>query len=276
MKPLVDVRWLVDHARDPEVVVVDCRWKLGDPGAGADLYLAGHIPGAAFMEVDRDLAAPPGEGGRHPLPDPAAFERAARRAGISSDSLVVAYDESGEAGAARLWWLLRHFSHERVAILDGGLAAWRAAGGALEPGHTEAAPGNLEAHPRADDVATAREISGGVRPLVVVDARAAERYRGEREPIDPVAGHIPGAANVPFAELAPDGRFLPPGELRERLAAAGVVPGADVVAYCGSGVSATVVVAAAAVAGMENVRLYPGSWSEWCSLGLAPERTTLN
>ena len=161
----------------------------------------------------------------------------------------------------------------RAAILDGGLAAWRAAGGALEAGRAEVRHGNITARPRGDDIADAGEIAAGSRPVVLVDARAAERYRGEREPIDPVAGHIPGAANVPFAELAPGGRFLPPGELSERLAAAGAGPGADVVAYCGSGVSATVVVAAAAAAGIEDVRLYPGSWSEWCDLGLAPERT---
>jgi thiosulfate/3-mercaptopyruvate sulfurtransferase len=158
-------------------------------------------------------------------------------------------------------------------MLDGGLAAWRAAGGALESGTTAPATGDFTARPRDEDVADADEIAERSKPLVLVDARAAERYRGEHEPIDPVAGHIPGAANVPFAELAPGGRFLPSDELRDRLAAAGVVSGADVVAYCGSGVSATVVVAAAAVAGIENVRLYPGSWSEWCSLGLAPERT---
>jgi thiosulfate/3-mercaptopyruvate sulfurtransferase len=275
VNPLVDVDWLLAHAGDPGIAVVDCRWKLGEPGAGEDLYLAGHVPGAAFMDVDRDLAAPPGDGGRHPLPGPAEFERAASRAGIRSDSLAVAYDESGEAGAARLWWLLRHFGHERASILDGGLAAWRVAGGALEAGRAEVPPGDFTARPLGDDIADADEIAAGNRPLVLVDARAAERYRGEREPIDPVAGHIPGAVNVPFAELAPGGRFLPSAEIKERLAAAGVAPGADVVAYCGSGVSATVVVAAAAVAGIEAVRLYPGSWSEWCNLGLAPERTTL-
>jgi thiosulfate/3-mercaptopyruvate sulfurtransferase len=276
VSPLVDVGWLLGHAGDPGVVVVDCRWKLGEPGAGEELYLAGHIPGAAFMDVDRDLAAPPGDGGRHPLPDATAFERAARTAGIRNDARVVAYDEAGEAGAARLWWLLRHFGHDDARILDGGMAAWRQASGPVEPGRADRAPGDFTARPRNDDTATADEIAESTGPLVLVDARAPERYRGDHEPIDPVAGHIPGAANVPFAELAPRGRFLPAEDLRDTLGAAGVEPDADVVAYCGSGVSATVVIAGAAAAGIDGVRLYPGSWSEWCSLGLAPDRTTLN
>ena len=267
--PLVDVPWLRARIDDPDTVIVDCRWKLGEPGAGEPLYQAGHIPGAAFLDVDRDLAAPPGAGGRHPLPDPEAFERAARAAGIRNDARVVAYDEAGEAGAARLWWLLRHFGHRDALLLDGGLAAWRAAGEPLEAGRSTPPPGDFNARPRTDDVATADEVReralAGDPSLVLVDARAPDRYRGEREPIDPVAGHIPGAANVPFASLVREGRFLDPAELRERLAEAGATPGADVVAYCGSGVSATVVVAAAAAAGLTGVRLYPGSWSEWCA-----------
>ena len=271
--PLVDVSWLLARLDDPGVAVVDCRWKLGDPGAGERGYLDGHIPGAGVMDVDRDLAAPPGDGGRHPLPEAGSFERAARRAGIRNDATVVAYDEAGEAGATRLWWLLRHLGHERPRVLDGGLSAWREAGGALESGRTQPGPGDFTARPRSDDVATADEIADPGRPLVLVDARAPERYRGEHEPIDPVAGHIPRAVNLPFATLAPGGRFASPAQLRDQLAAAGVQPGADVIAYCGSGVSATVVVAAAAAAGVDGVRLYPGSWSEWCGLGLVPERT---
>ncbi len=266
---LVDAAWLLEHHRDPDVVVVDCRWKLGEPGAGEELYLAGHIPGASFLDVDRDLAGTPGARGRHPLPDADEFERAARDAGIRGDAHVVAYDEGVEAGAARLWWLLRHFGQERVSILDGGLAAWREAGGPLEPGRLTLGrlTPDFTARPRTGDTVTADEVRDG--GLVLLDARAPARYRGDAEPIDPVAGHIPGAVNVPFASLAPDGRFLDPAELRDRLAAAGVRPGATVAAYCGSGVTATVVVAAAAVAGIDGVRLYPGSWSEWCALGLA-------
>jgi thiosulfate/3-mercaptopyruvate sulfurtransferase len=248
----VQPAWLREHLGDPGLVVVDCRFVLGDPGAGEDAWLAGHVPGAAFLDLDRDLSSAPGQRGRHPLPEPDAFEAAARRAGIGTDSRVVAYDEAGEGGAARLWWLLRHFGHAEVAVLDGGLRAWRSGGGQLTPGADHPASGDFTAEPRTGDTAKADELAG----LRLLDARAPERFRGETEPIDPVAGHIPGAANVPFAELAPDGRFLEPHQLRERL---GDEP---FVAYCGSGVSACTLLVAAELAGVD-ARLYPGSWSEW-------------
>jgi thiosulfate/3-mercaptopyruvate sulfurtransferase len=265
---LVDVDRLRERLRDPRLVVVDCRWSLGDPGGSRREYERGHVPGAAFLDVDSDLAAPPGRAGRHPLPDSDAFERAARRAGIGRDSRVVACDESGQGGAARLWWLLRHFGHDDVAVLDGGMAAWRAAGGPLEAGPPPERDGDFEARPRAGDTIDAAELRErlGDPGLTLLDARAAERYAGEREPIDPVAGHIPGARNVPFAELAPEGRFLGPGELRERLG------GGPLVAYCGSGVTACTVLLAAELAGLPGGRLYPGSWSEWSGLGLPVEQ----
>jgi thiosulfate/3-mercaptopyruvate sulfurtransferase len=273
--PLVDVAWLRARIGEPDLVVVDCRWKLGEPGAGERLYEGGHIPGASFLDVDRDLAAAPGDGrrGRHPLPPVRDFERAARSAGVGADTTVVACDEAGEGGAARLWWLLRHFGHDRAAILDGGVAAWRAAGQPLEPGRATPPRGDFRARPREDDVAPLDEVReralAGDASLVLVDARAVARFRGDTEPIDPVAGHIPGAGNVPFRSLLDDGGgFLPADELQDRLTGAGVVPGADVVAYCGSGVSATVLIAAADAAGIPGVRLYPGSWSEWCRVGL--------
>ena len=256
--PLVDAAWLREHLDDPELAVVDCRWTLGEPGAGERDYLAGHVPGAAFLDVDRDLSAPAGEGGRHPLPATAAFEASARRAGISEDSIVVAYGE----GAARLWWLLRHFGHDAAAVLDGGLAAW---GAPLSAGPEEIKTGDFRARPRQDDTATAEEIlEGGA--VVLLDARAPARYRGEVEPIDPVAGHIPGARNLPFEDVAPGGRFLSPEELRERLPVGGLV------AYCGSGITSCTLVLAAEIAGAGPARLYPGSWSEWCARGLQVER----
>jgi thiosulfate/3-mercaptopyruvate sulfurtransferase len=279
--PLVETAWLRAHLGEPDLRVVDCRYVLGQPGAGRPKWLEGHIPGAAFLDVDRDLAGEPGIRGRHPLPEAADFEAAARRAGIDSTTRVVAYDEAGEGGAARLWWLLRHFGHDEAAVLNGGLAAWREEGGPLEAGEagarTERKTGKEGAEPEAggdaaareqvaaalpfiakqreDDIATAEELSATRTKLL--DARAPERYRGEAEPIDPVAGHIPGAENVPFAELAPQGRFPPPEELRERL---GDEP---FVAYCGSGITACTLVLAGELAGVE-ARLYPGSWSEWC------------
>jgi thiosulfate/3-mercaptopyruvate sulfurtransferase len=264
--PLVEPAWLRAHLGERGLVVVDCRYVLGEPGAGRPLWLEGHIPGAAFLDVDRDLAGEPGARGRHPLPEAADFQMAARRAGIESTSRVVAYDEAGEGGAARLWWLLRHFGHDEAAVLNGGLAAWREDDGPLEAGEAGAGtvrkPGAGAAtdHPfiakrREDDTVTADDLSATRTKLL--DARAPERYRGETEPIDPVAGHIPGAVNVFFAEIAPKGRFLPKGELGERL---GEEP---FVAYCGSGITACTLVLAGELAGVEG-RLYPGSWSEWC------------
>ena len=292
--------WLRERLDDPGVRVIDCRFKLGRPGAGEELWRAGHIPGAAFMDVDSELASEPGGRGRHPLPDAEAFQAAARRAGIAPDMLVVAYDEAAEGGAARLWWLLRHFGHNRVAVLDGGLRGWRAEGAPLESGTEQPAAGAKaeEAAARAfvprlreGDTRMADEL---VRPAgadelarpsgpdasalprragrLLLDARAPERYRGEVEPIDAVAGHIPGAVNLPFAELAPEGRFLAPEELRARFWAAGAEAGRELVAYCGSGVTACVLVLAAEVAGLEPARLYPGSWSEWSGRGLPAER----
>jgi thiosulfate/3-mercaptopyruvate sulfurtransferase len=275
--PLVTPDWLRERLRapEPDLQIVDCRYRLGEPGAGELLWREGHIPGASFLDVDRDLADPPGERGRHPLPAVERFEAAARRAGIGQDTLVVAYDEAGEGGAARLWWLLSHFGHENVAVLDGGLRGWREQGGELRAGEERVEPGDFRARPEAGGEgdahrpADAEELEDG--GPILLDARVPERYRGEVEPIDPVAGHIPGAVNVPFMELAPDGRFLPPDELRARFETAGVASGDDAVAYCGSGITACVVVLAAEVAGIGAARLYPGSWSEWSGRGLPVE-----
>ena len=271
--PLVTSSWLRQALGEAGLQVVDCRYKLGEPGAGERLFRERHIPGAAYLDLDRDLAAPPGERGRHPLPDRDSFEAAARRAGIGEGTLVVAYDEAAEGGAARLWWLLRHFGHEEVTVLDGGLRGWREEGGELQVGPAQIEPGHFRAHAPADQPASADEIAAAAAGSpVLIDARAPERYRGEVEPIDAVAGHIPGAVNLPFMELAPAGRFLPPDELRARFEAVGVRSGRDAVAYCGSGVTASVVVLAAEIAGIGPTRLYPGSWSEWSARGLPVER----
>jgi thiosulfate/3-mercaptopyruvate sulfurtransferase len=234
---------------------VDCRWELGRPERGRELYLAGHIPGASFLDVETQLSAPPGgaEGGRHPLPDADDFARSAGEAGIGQDTFVIAYDQGMNGGAARLWWLLRHLGHDDAAVLAGGLESWL---GSLRAGEEEIEPAQFVPRPRDDDTVSADEIQEGLgrSGFVLVDARASERYRGETEPIDPVAGHIPGAVNMPYAS--------PVTELQ----------GADeVVAYCGSGVTACVTVLALARAGVE-AKLYPGSWSEWSSRGLPVER----
>jgi thiosulfate/3-mercaptopyruvate sulfurtransferase len=262
--PLAQPGWLRDHLGEPGLAVVDCRFVLGQPGAGERAWLGGHIPGAAALDLDRDLSAQPGAGGRHPLPTAERFEAAARRAGVCDAMRVVAYDEAGEGGAARLWWLLRHLGHDQVALLNGGLRAWRAEGGPLRAGDEQVEPGDFAARPRAGDTVSAEDIERDQPRLL--DARAPERFRGETEPIDAVAGHIPGAHNVPFAEIAPQGRFLPAGRLAERIGDEAFV------AYCGSGVTACVLVLAGELAGVEG-RLYPGSWSEWSRRGLAVERT---
>jgi thiosulfate/3-mercaptopyruvate sulfurtransferase len=270
--PLVTAGWLLDRLGQQGHVVVDCRWALGSPGAGLAAWEEGHIPGAHFLDVEEELSAPPGTGtgGRHPLPSAQAFAQAAASAGIGADSTVVAYDEAGEGGAARLWWLLRHFGHDDAAVLDGGLHGWRAAGGPLDdlPPRPWQDGEPFVARERRDDTASAEELAalvdGGDAGLALVDARAAPRYRGEVEPIDPVAGHIPGASNVPFDSLAPEGRYLDPAELRARLDPG---DGRELVAYCGSGITAATVVLAAEASGL-RARLYPGSWSDWCARGL--------
>jgi thiosulfate/3-mercaptopyruvate sulfurtransferase len=256
-----------------DTVVVDCRFALSDPGAGRRAFEDGHIPGAVFAELARDLSAPPGPRGRHPLPAARDFDAAAARLRIGASTRVVAYD-GGEGGAARLWWLLRHFGHRDAAVLDGGLGAWRAAGGAIERGPARAAAAPAEpfvSQPRDDDTISADELREAGGTLVLVDARARERYRGEVETLDPVAGHIPGAHNLPFAEVAPEGRYRPPAALRQLLRDVGVDGGRQAAVYCGSGVTASTLVLASEVAGVAGVRLYPGSWSEWSRRGLPAE-----
>ena len=236
---------------------VDCRWELGKPEHGRELYLEGHIPGAAFLDVEGELSAPPAKpGGRHPLPPPQDFSHAAGKAGIGRGVFVVAYDQGMTGGAARLWWLLRHFGHDDVAVLLGGIGAWL---GPLRPGEEEIEEAEFVPRPREDDVIESEELQArlGAEGLVVLDARAAERYRGEVEPIDPVAGHIPGARNLPFTEA---------GEIP-----ADVLAADELVVYCGSGITACVDVFALARAGRDDARLYAGSWSDWCSRGLPVE-----
>ncbi len=225
---------------------VDCRWELGNPERGRELYLEGHIPGASFLDVDRDLSAPPGIRGRHPLPEPEQFARAAAHAGIGLGVFAVAYGNMG--GAERLWWLLRHFGHDECAVLD--FEAWH---GPLKRGDEEIEPAQFKPRPRDDDTIEAEELERRRGELVVVDARLPARWRGEPNPIDKVPGRIPSALNAPWNEPLP---ALPEGEL---------------VAYCGSGVTATVVLHRLHLAG-RNGKLYPGSWSEWEQLDLPVER----
>lgn len=243
-----------------EVTVLDVRYRMGGP-AGLGEVVAGHVPGASYVDLDADLAAPPGPGGRHPLPDVAVFEAAMRRAGVSEDRPVVVYDDWSSHAAARCWWLLRFHGHGDVRVLDGGWSAWLSGEGVVATGMPDPAPaGDFSARPFRMpwvDVETVADAA------VLVDARAPERYRGEVEPVDPVAGHIPGAVNVPTARnLEADGRLLDAQRLASLYAEVGAVPGADVAVYCGSGVTAALDVLALEVAGV-HAALYPGSWSEW-------------
>lgn len=279
MDPLVSQEWLADRLEEPRLRIVDCRFTLGDPTAGRAAYERGHIAGAAFLDLDADLSAPPAVpnpdgpprgpiGGRHPLPDLDRFAASARRVGIGSGTTVVAYDDAMSGGAARLWWLLRHCGFDDAAVLDGGLAAWE--GPLRTGGEPPRAPGDFTPSRVRDDVVTAEQVAADVakppqeRELLLLDARAPERFRGEQEPVDPVAGHIPGARNVPLPTA-----FPPPADVAALL-------GDDahertLVATCGSGVTATGLVLALTAAGRDDVKLYAGSWSDWAARGLPIE-----
>jgi thiosulfate/3-mercaptopyruvate sulfurtransferase len=248
--------------RDAAPVLLDVRWQLGGP-PGRDAYLAGHLPGAVFVDLDRDLAAPPGAGGRHPLPDPAAFQAAMRRAGVRDDRAVVVYDQRDTASAARAWWLLGYHGHPDVRVLDGGYDGWLARGLPVATQMPDPEPGDFTARPGQRPLLDADGAARVAREGALLDARAEVRYRGEQEPVDPVAGHIPGARSAPAAaNVGADGRLLPAEELRARFAALGVRDGAPVGGYCGSGVVAASLVLALELAGY-RAALYAGSWSHW-------------
>jgi len=263
-KTLVDVDTLARHLDDPHWVIVDCRFDLADTGAGRRAYQDAHIPGAVYADLDHDLSGPPlSDHGRHPMPSPAALIDTFRRLGITSASQVVAYDDAAGAIAARLWWLLRYLGHTRVALLDGGWQVWRESGLTSAGGVENCAAADFHGQPRARWLVTATEVDQA--PLLI-DARAPERFRGEIEPLDPVAGHIPGAVNYSYAlNLDRDGCFLPRTELRARLLdVLGDTPVEETVFYCGSGVTACHNLLALAHADLGAGRLYAGSWSDWC------------
>jgi thiosulfate/3-mercaptopyruvate sulfurtransferase len=247
--------------RRAEAVVFDCRFSLLDPDAGRRDFLAAHIPGARYADLERDLSAPPGAGGRHPLPAREALAAKLRDFGVDTNSLVVCYDQNAGAVAGRLWWLLRWLGHAEVAVLDGGLDAWIAAGFEVESAVLEVSRGNFEARQPLTRTCTIADIEAARYKLL--DAREASRYRGESEPIDPVAGHIPGAVSVPFADNLAAGRFKSPAALRSRFEELGIGMGDELACYCGSGVTAAHDILALLIAGYPEPALYPGSWSEW-------------
>jgi thiosulfate/3-mercaptopyruvate sulfurtransferase len=276
--PLVDAAWLAEHIGDPHVRVADVRWYLSGK-KGADEYARDHVPGAVFVDLDKDLAGPADRGpGRHPLPSAADFAAFLARIGIERHSIVVAYDDAGGAIAARLWWLLRYFGHDGGRVLDGGLAAWVAAGGTLTaevPAPRASRP--LELAPRSGSVVDKLDVERmRARPRVVIlDARATDRFEGRLEPIDARPGHVPGARSAPFAGnlVAPGGRFLPAPELAQRYAALGALDAKEVVCYCGSGVTACHDLLALELAGRSDALLFEGSWSDWARDASLPAAT---
>ena len=267
--PIISPKALAERLDDPALRVVDVRWVLGSPGRGREAYEAGHIPGAIFLDVDSDLAAPEGPG-RHPLPDPVTFRATLEAAGIGSDHTVVAYDDVGGWVAARLWWMLDDLGHEQVAVLDGGFPAWVAAGMPVTQDVPDVPAARLDL---ADHWTKTIDRAGLVEKLgsvVLLDARGGPRYRGETEPIDAVPGHIPTARHAPTdGNLGADGRVLGASELADRFRDLGADGSAGpVVTSCGSGVAATFNSLAMRVAGLPDPLLYPGSYSDWTRSGM--------
>lgn len=272
--PLMDVSTFLGRLQDPDVRVVDARFDLSDPPAGRRAYRAGHVPGAVFLDLDEDLASAPARpGGRHPLPDMGRFTRTLGSRGVGDGHDVIVLDDVGTMYAARAWWLLRYAGHQAVWVLDGGYQAYLAAGGVLSTELPEHEPSSFSFSPNRGMIADAdyvRRHIGDPRVLTI-DARAPERYRGEVEPLDPKAGHVPGAINRYYEENLVGGRFAEPGRLRARFADA--LAYAEVVHYCGSGVSAAHNVLAMERAGLPGGRLYTGSWSDWCCHDELPVET---
>jgi thiosulfate/3-mercaptopyruvate sulfurtransferase len=269
LSPIVSPEALAKRLREPNLRVVDVRWVLGSPGRGREAYDAGHLPGAIFLDVDTDLVASEGPG-RHPLPSPPAFRTRLERAGIGTEHDVVAYDDVGGWVAARLWWMLDDLGHDRVAVLDGGFPAWLAEGHPVTREELAYPEAQLDLADQWTKIVDLRGVAADLGDFVLLDARGGPRYRGETEPIDAVAGHIPTARHAPTdGNLGPDGRFLAAGALKARFGRLGADGrGGRVVTSCGSGVSACINSLAMRLAGLPDPTLYPGSYSDWTRNGL--------
>jgi thiosulfate/3-mercaptopyruvate sulfurtransferase len=267
MHPLITTAALATELDRPAAErpsLIDVRFALGGP-PGTESYEKGHLPGAVYLDLETSLAGEPGAGGRHPLPAPGALQQSLRVAGVRRGHPVVIYDDADGSAAARAWWLLRWAGHTDVRVLDGGFAAWAEEGRPVSTETATAEPGDFEVVPGAMPVLDADQAARLARGGVLLDARVPERYAGETEPVDPRAGHIPGAVNAPFpGHLGPDGRWKSPAELARRFAELGVDPQTPVGTYCGSGITASSVVLALEAAGREDdAALYTGSWSHW-------------
>ncbi|WP_145046627.1 sulfurtransferase [Paenibacillus xylanexedens] len=267
MKNIVSMRWLLARMYEPDVVIADCRFLLGQPNAGKEAYEAGHIPGAVYLDLEQDLSSPVStHGGRHPLPDPAALASRLAKAGISSDARIVAYDDQGGMNASRLWWLLRYMGHQQVYVMDEGFTAWQNAKFPVTTDVPVQIPSSFEWNVQPQMLASVEDVqqASASGSAVLIDSRDARRYAGLEEPIDAKAGHIPGALNYFWKDvLGADGRWSGVEALEERF----VKLGKDdaIIVYCGSGVSACPNVIAFEEAGFSNVKLYSGSWSDWIS-----------
>lgn len=274
--PLVEAAWLLEHCNDSDVRVVDTRFTLGKPDLGRAVFDAGHIPGAVFVDLERDLSAPvrPDRvGGRHPIPAAEHLEAVFARLGISNQHHVVAYDDPSTGAAfyaPHFWWLLRYLGHDKVSVLNGGLPAWLAAGGSLETEQRVYPQASFQARLRPEMIVDANAVQARSASAVLLDSRAPERYRGDVEPLDWKAGHIPGAINVNWAEGVRDGFWKDAEEQKTRF------PKTDeLIVYCGSGVSAAGNLLALELAGVTHAKLYPGSWSDWISDNTRPIETSL-
>jgi thiosulfate/3-mercaptopyruvate sulfurtransferase len=264
---VVSPQWLFTHQTDPSVTIVDCRFSLAEPSFGRGQYDAGHIPGAYYLDLNDDLSSPVTvHGGRHPLPDPVELAQKLTKMGVTAQSSVIAYDDSRFAYAARVWWLLRWLGHKRVAVLNGGLAAYQRAGYPLTQEIPTPRTGNFIPQVQAPQVVNKTTVDAckQLPTVALVDSREPARYRGEQEPIDPVAGHIPGAVNLPWQQVTDERGYLrSPTDLQAHWQAIADTP--EIIVYCGSGVTACVNLLALTAAGITHGKLYAGSWSDWCS-----------
>lgn len=263
---VVSASWLVNHLDDPDVVVVDCRFSLADAELGQRQYQEGHIPGAYYLDLNRDLSSPVAQhGGRHPLPEPTKLAQTLSEMGINSDTLIVAYDDSRFAFAARLWWLLRYMGHEKIALLDGGFRAWKAEGYPVN--NTQSTPKLGQFIPKINpdfvvDIETVKARKDQPK-VALIDSREPERYLGQTEPIDPIAGHIPGAVNYPWKQVSDEAGYVQIDQQTQRWT--DLKDAEEIIVYCGSGVTACVNLWSLEMAGIHQGKLYAGSWSDWCS-----------
>ncbi|MDR6718279.1 sulfurtransferase [Paenibacillus sp. 2003] len=275
MKNIVSMRWLLARMYEPDVVIADCRFLLGQPEAGRQAYEAGHIPGAVYLDLEKDLSSPvSAHGGRHPLPDPAVLASRLSKAGIGSNSRIVAYDDQGGMNASRLWWLLRYIGHEQVYIMDEGFSAWKNAKFPVTADVPVQIPSSFEVNVQPAMLASVEDVQQAsvTGSAALIDSRDARRYAGLEEPIDAKAGHIPGALNYFWKDVLDwDGRWTGTEVLEERFSK--LDKDGAIIVYCGSGVSACPNVIALEEAGYSNVKLYAGSWSDWISYEENPVAT---